>query len=70
MKENKKKASKVTDVHNKANDTIEIDFDGTWKAIITDFFEDFMAFFLPDLHALIDYSKAIAYFCSSNYAVT
>ncbi len=61
MKENKQKASKVTDVNNKANDTIEIDFDGTWKAIITDFFEDFMAFFLPDLHALIDYQKGVTF---------
>jgi hypothetical protein len=61
MKENKKKASKVTDANNMSNETVEIDFDGTWKAIITDFFEDFMAFFLPDLHALIDYQKGVTF---------
>ncbi|MEN9611410.1 MAG: hypothetical protein RLZZ628_2224 [Bacteroidota bacterium] len=61
MKENKKKASKVTNANNRANDPVEIDFDGTWKAIITAFFEDFMAFFLPDLHHLIDYQRGVTF---------
>ncbi len=38
-----------------------IDFDGTWKAIITEFFEDFMAFFLPDIHAQIDYAASFEF---------
>jgi hypothetical protein len=33
-----------------------IDFDGIWKTIIADFFQDFMAFFLPAIHAQIDYT--------------
>jgi hypothetical protein len=61
MKTNKKKVTNVTNALNSANDTVEIDFDGTWKAIITEFFEDFMAFFLPDLHALIDYPRGVTF---------
>ena len=38
------------------NKTPNIEFDAIWKAIITAFFPDFMAFFLPKLHHDIDYS--------------
>ena len=34
-----------------------IDFDGNWKEIIPEFFEEFVAFFLPELHPLIDFAR-------------
>jgi hypothetical protein len=38
-----------------------IDFDGTWKDIIEQFLPNFIAFFLPKLHELIDYSVPPTY---------
>ncbi len=38
---------------------LEIDFDGNWKEIIIEFFEDFIAFFIPDLYPHIDFSRPI-----------
>lgn len=35
-----------------------VDFDTHWKEVITDLFEDFVAFFLPNLYPLIDFSVA------------
>ncbi|WP_425058539.1 hypothetical protein SCACP_31970 [Sporomusa carbonis] len=31
--------------------------DSLWKIIIEDIFEDFLAFFLPDVHAAVDFSR-------------
>ena len=36
---------------------LQIDFDGNWKEIITEFFEDFVAFFLPQLYPEVDFSR-------------
>jgi hypothetical protein len=33
------------------------EFDGPWKEVIEDYFQDFLAFFFPDIHADIDWSK-------------
>lgn len=35
------------------------DMDGGWKEIIDDFTEDFFAFYFPDIHAAIDFSKGV-----------
>lgn len=32
-------------------------FDSPWKDILTNYFEDFMAFFFPQAHRAIDWSK-------------
>lgn len=37
---------------------LTIDFDGNWKEIIEEFFEDFVAFFLPKLYPEIDFSRS------------
>ena len=36
---------------------LKIDFDGNWKEIIIEFFEDFVAFFLPELYPHVDFSR-------------
>jgi hypothetical protein len=46
---------------NEGDKSLVIDFDGTWKAIIAEFFEDFMAFFLPDIHVQIDYAASFEF---------
>ena len=38
-----------------------IDYDGRWKTIIEELFDDFMAFFMPKLFEQIDFSKEIAF---------
>jgi hypothetical protein len=35
---------------------LHIPFDKLWKSIVTDYFEDFLAMFLPDLHEQVDYA--------------
>ena len=40
---------------------LKIDFDGNWKEIITEFFQEFIAFFLPALYAQIDFSVPVEY---------
>ncbi|MBF0612239.1 MAG: cytosolic protein [Magnetococcales bacterium] len=37
--------------------TEEEDFDTPWKAILEDYFQDFLAFFLPEAHHDIDWSR-------------
>src|SRR5690625_6925852 len=34
-----------------------IDYDGLWKKIIHDLFEEFILFFAPELHSLIDFNR-------------
>src|SRR5690625_83355 len=34
-----------------------IDYDGLWKKIIRDLFEEFILFFAPELHSLIDFNR-------------
>ena len=36
--------------------TVRVNSDGAWKAMITEFFELFVAFFFPELYAQIDFS--------------
>lgn len=36
---------------------LKIDFDGNWKEIIIEFFEDFIAFFIPSLYPHVDFNK-------------
>lgn len=36
---------------------LKIDFDGNWKEIIIEFFEDFVAFFMPKLYPYVDFSR-------------
>ena len=38
-----------------------IDYDSHWKEIISEFFEDFTAFFLPEMHKKIDFAKPIEF---------
>ncbi len=38
---------------------LDIDFDGNWKEIIIEFFEDFVAFYIPHLFPKVDFSKPI-----------
>lgn len=38
---------------------LDIDFDGNWKEIIIEFFEDFVAFFIPELFPKVDFNKPI-----------
>ena len=38
-----------------------IDYDGRWKTIIEELFDDFMAFFMPDLFEEIDFSKEVIF---------
>ncbi|MGB1206441.1 MAG: Rpn family recombination-promoting nuclease/putative transposase, partial [Chitinophagales bacterium] len=38
-----------------------IDYDGRWKTIIEQLFDDFMAFFMPDLFKEIDFSKKVIF---------
>jgi hypothetical protein len=64
METNKEDPSKVPNEPKPAADAAKpliIDFDGTWKAIIAEFFEDFMAFFLPDIHRQIDYAASFEF---------
>lgn len=35
--------------------------DNLWKKVITDLFEDFLLFFLPDFHAQVDFSKPVEF---------
>ncbi|MDZ7879724.1 MAG: hypothetical protein U5L45_18745 [Saprospiraceae bacterium] len=36
---------------------LKIDFDGNWKEIIIEFFEEFVDFFLPELYPDVDFSR-------------
>ena len=38
-----------------------IDYDGRWKTIIEQLFDDFVAFFMPDLFEEIDFSKGVVF---------
>ncbi|MGB1204193.1 MAG: hypothetical protein ACPG5B_01035 [Chitinophagales bacterium] len=38
-----------------------IDFDGRWKTIIEELFDDFMAFFMPELFEEIDFTKEVLF---------
>ena len=42
-------------------ENLEIDFDGNWKEIIREFFEDFVAFFLPTLYPDVDFEVPPAF---------
>ncbi len=33
------------------------DYDSPWKDLLNDYFQDFMAFFFPETHADIDWSR-------------
>ena len=41
--------------------TIPIDYDVRWKEIITDLFEDFVAFFMPEAYEIIDFSQEVVF---------
>ena len=38
-----------------------IDYDGRWKTIIEEQFDDFMAYFMPNLYEQIDFSKEVSF---------
>ena len=38
-----------------------IDYDSHWKEVISEFFEDFTAFFLPEMHKKIDFTKPVEF---------
>jgi len=44
-----------------SNENLIIDYDGKWKEIIEELFEDFIAFFLPDLYPLIDFTQKVRF---------
>ncbi|MGE7952575.1 hypothetical protein [Lysinibacillus xylanilyticus] len=39
----------------------QLNQDNLWKKIIADLFEDFLLFFLPELHAEVDFSKRVEF---------
>ncbi len=43
------------------NENIPVDFDAHWKEIISNLFEDFILFFLPEAHPLIDFNEPIEF---------
>lgn len=45
----------------KTEEQLHIDYDTQWKEIITNLFEDFIAFFLPDAYSLIDFDEPIEF---------
>jgi hypothetical protein len=45
---------------------IRDDYDSPWKDIIEDYFEDFVCFFFPNIHAEIDWSRGYE-FLSTTY---
>lgn len=45
-------------VQEKTADYLSPDYDGLWKKIISELFEEFMLFFAPDLNEEIDFKKA------------
>ena len=40
---------------------LRIDYDSHWKEIIGEFFEDFTAFFMPDLHKAVDFTRPVEF---------
>ncbi len=40
---------------------LKIDYDSQWKELIGEFFEDFTAFFMPDLYKDVDFTKPIEF---------
>ena len=36
------------------------DYDGAWKYALEQYFEPFLAFFFPDVHAAIDWRRPVA----------
>ena len=38
---------------------LKIDYDSHWKEIISEFFEDFAAFFMPDLYKSVDFTRPV-----------
>ncbi|MGB0929288.1 MAG: hypothetical protein ACPGVB_00835 [Chitinophagales bacterium] len=44
-----------------SNENNVIDYDGKWKVIIEELFEDFIQFFMPDLYPLIDFTKKVTF---------
>ena len=40
-------------------EVLKIDYDSHWKEIIGEFFEDFTAFFMPDLHEKADFTRPV-----------
>ena len=40
---------------------LKIDYDSHWKEIIGEFFEDFTAFFMPDLHKDVDFTRPVEF---------
>ncbi len=38
-----------------------MDHDSAWKEVLENLFEDFLAFFFPDLHRDIDFSQPIEF---------
>jgi len=46
---------------NKKNENIKIDYDNKWKVIISNLFEDFINFFVPNLCKLVDFQSPIVF---------
>ncbi|WP_166482641.1 hypothetical protein [Scytonema sp. UIC 10036] len=36
---------------------VKADYDNPWKEALTEYFEPFLEFFFPQVHALIDWSR-------------
>ena len=45
----------------KTEEQLNIDYDIQWEEIITNLFEDFIAFFLPDAYSMIDFDEPIEF---------
>jgi hypothetical protein len=55
----------------RARKPIHDDFDGAWKNMLTERrFADFVAFFLPDIHAQIDWTKGVVFLEQELRAIT
>lgn len=54
----------ITFVREKEGDSYkekQVDQDGLWKKIIGELFEDFLQFFMPELHEEIDFSHDVEF---------
>lgn len=45
----------------KTEEQLYIDYDTQWKEIITNLFEDFIVFFLPNAYPIIDFDEPIEF---------
>ncbi|MFQ3611426.1 MAG: hypothetical protein SNJ72_08030, partial [Fimbriimonadales bacterium] len=55
---------------NEAPDTSRVGWDAPWKALLEHFFEPLMALFVPQLHAMVDWSRGVQFLDSEIQRLT